>query len=93
MSATDGAADPVLQHWARAFAACSSAPVGSEDALPPHHPQCRGCGPDDPNGHHLTVWWDGERVRARQVFDVRHVGEPGIAHGGAVATVHDHLLG
>lgn len=32
-------------------------------------------------------------VRARHVFDVRHVGAPGIAHGGAVATVLDDLFG
>jgi len=63
------------------------------DAFPPHHPGCLGCGPDNPYGYHLQAWRDGERVRARQVFDERHVGAPGIAHGGAVATVVDDLLG
>lgn len=32
-------------------------------------------------------------VVASHVFDDRHVGAPGIAHGGAVATVLDDLLG
>ncbi|MDP3893429.1 PaaI family thioesterase [Nocardioides sp.] len=30
---------------------------------------------------------------AEHVFDARHVGAPGIAHGGAVATVMDDLFG
>jgi acyl-coenzyme A thioesterase PaaI-like protein len=41
----------------------------------------------------MQVWRDGDRVRTRQVFDPRHVGAPGIAHGGAVATVLDDLFG
>lgn len=83
------ASDPVLARWAEGFAGHDS----SADVLPPHHPQCVGCGPDNPHGHHLRAWRDGEAVRARHVFDERHVGAPGIAHGGAVATVLDDLFG
>lgn len=61
--------------------------------LPPHHPHCLACGPDNPHGHHLTVRRRGEEVHATHVFDERHVGAPGIAHGGAVATVLDDLFG
>lgn len=89
MSATD----PVLRTWAQGFSVSSSTAAGSADALPAHHPQCLGCGPDNPHGHHLVVWREGERVRTRHVFDGRHVGAPGIAHGGAVATVLDDLFG
>ena len=32
-------------------------------------------------------------MHAEHVFDERHVGAPGIAHGGAVATVLDDLFG
>lgn len=66
-------------------------PDGAE--LPPHHPHCLGCGPDNPHGHHLLVRRRGDGVVATHVFDERHVGAPGIAHGGAVATVLDDLLG
>jgi acyl-coenzyme A thioesterase PaaI-like protein len=61
--------------------------------LPPHHDHCLACGPDNPHGHHLTVQRRGDEVHAVHVFDERHVGAPGIAHGGAVATVLDDLFG
>ena len=61
--------------------------------LPPHHEQCLGCGPDNPHGHHLQVRRHEDSVVAVHTFDDRHVGAPGIAHGGAVATVIDDLLG
>ena len=61
--------------------------------LPPHHPTCLGCGPDSPQGFHLQVRRDGDEVVAEHVFEQRHQGAPGIAHGGAVATVVDDVLG
>ena len=86
------AVDPVITRWAQGFSSTAgmSAP---EDGLPAHHPQCLGCGPDNPHGHHMHVWREQDRVRTRHVFDDRHVGAPGIAHGGAVATVLDDLFG
>jgi acyl-coenzyme A thioesterase PaaI-like protein len=62
--------------------------------LPSHHDQCLGCGAGNPHGHHLVVTRDGPNaVSAAHAFDARHVGAPGIAHGGAVATVFDDLYG
>lgn len=62
--------------------------------LPSHHEDCLGCGRANPHGHHLVVHRDGEdAVTAVHTFDERHVGAPGIAHGGAVATVLDDLFG
>ncbi|GAB4083194.1 PaaI family thioesterase [Modestobacter muralis] len=80
--------DSVIGEWAEKF-------TGNNHAgpLPPHHARCLGCGPENPHGHHLQVWREGDVVRARHVFDERHVGAPGIAHGGAVATVLDDLFG
>lgn len=78
----------VLATWKASF----EQHQGSAD-LPAHHPQCLGCGPDNPHGHHLTARRSDERVVAEHVFDARHVGAPGIAHGGAVATVLDDLFG
>lgn len=85
------ASDPMPEQWSRSFAGSTSA-ERPDQMLPSHHPQCLGCGSDNPHGHHLQVLRDGDRVRTRHVFDVRHVGAPGIAHGGAVATVLDDLL-
>lgn len=62
--------------------------------LPSHHAHCLGCGHDNPHGHRLVVRRDGNlAVTAVHRFDDRHVGAPGIAHGGAVATVFDDLYG
>jgi uncharacterized protein (TIGR00369 family) len=66
---------------------------GGEPGLPPHHSSCLGCGPDNPHGHHLQVRRENDGVAAEHRFDERHVGAPGIAHGGAVATVIDDLYG
>jgi acyl-coenzyme A thioesterase PaaI-like protein len=61
--------------------------------LPPHYPTCLGCGPDAEQGFHLRVRREGDEVVAEHVFEPRHSGAPGIAHGGAVATVVDDVLG
>ncbi|GAC1609972.1 MAG: hypothetical protein NVS3B26_14230 [Mycobacteriales bacterium] len=69
--------------------------VSSLDAvdLPPHWPTCLGCGPDNDSGFHLQVRREGDHLVAEHTFSDRHSGAPGIAHGGAVATVVDDVLG
>ena len=69
--------------------------AGQLDAaqLPPHWPTCLGCGPDNEGGFHLQVRREGDEVVAEHTFADRHSGAPGIAHGGAVATVVDDVLG
>lgn len=64
-----------------------------DDVLPPHYPTCLGCGPDAEHGFHLTARRDGDEVVTTHVFTHGQSGAPGIAHGGAVATVVDDLLG
>jgi acyl-coenzyme A thioesterase PaaI-like protein len=63
------------------------------DPFPSHTPNCLGCGPDNPHGYQLEVRRSGDGVAAEHVFQDRHTGAPGIAHGGAVATVFDDLFG
>jgi acyl-coenzyme A thioesterase PaaI-like protein len=67
--------------------------LGTDGPLPPHYPTCLGCGPDAEQGYHLEVRRDGDEVVTDHVFEPRHSGAPGIAHGGAVATVVDDVLG
>ncbi|EHR53555.1 acyl-coenzyme A thioesterase PaaI-like protein [Saccharomonospora amisosensis] len=62
-------------------------------SLPPHHPQCLGCGPDNPAGLHLEVYRDGDSVATDVAFDARHRGAPGLAHGGAISAACDDLFG
>jgi acyl-coenzyme A thioesterase PaaI-like protein len=78
----------LLAAWEQRF---GPHPDGAQ--LPAHHEQCLGCGMDNPHGHHLRVHRQGDRVVATHRFDDRHVGAPGIVHGGAVATVLDDLYG
>lgn len=79
--------EPVADHLRRAFAEVDT------DVLPPHYPTCLGCGPDAEHGFSLVVRRDGDEVVTTHVFTRGQSGAPGIAHGGAVATVVDDLLG
>ncbi len=63
------------------------------EPLPPHHPNCMGCGDHNPAGIGMRMARDGERVRGSVKLDSRHEGAPGYAHGGAVSTILDDALG
>jgi len=63
------------------------------EQLPPHTPTCMGCGPDNPNGLQMKVFRSGQQVYTDVVFDERHAGAPGLAHGGAIAAACDDLFG
>ena len=67
--------------------------LDTDDVLPPHYPTCFGCGPESPEGFRIEVRREGDEVVATHVFEDRHSGAPGIAHGGAVAVVVDDVLG
>jgi len=41
----------------------------------------------------LQVWRAGDEIYTDVVFDERHIGGPGLAHGGAIAAACDELLG
>ena len=41
----------------------------------------------------MIVHREGDGVRTDLVFDARHLGAPGVAHGGAVAMAFDDLFG
>ncbi|MGK2877466.1 MAG: PaaI family thioesterase [Solirubrobacterales bacterium] len=65
----------------------------ADGSIPPHHPNCLGCGPENPAGMGLKLRVDGDRIKGRVRLDRRQEGAPGIAHGGAIATVLDDALG
>lgn len=71
----------------------SPVPPADGEGMPPHMPDCMGCGPDAISGYHLKVRRKGNEVVATFSFDSTHAGGPGLAHGGAVAAVMDDLLG
>lgn len=61
--------------------------------LPPHQPNCLGCGDANPASLGLSLFRVGDRVEGDVTLDSRHEGAPGYAHGGAVATILDDALG
>ena len=63
------------------------------EPLPPHHPNCLGCGDRNAAGIGMRMERDGDRVRASVTLDRRHEGAPGYAHGGAVTTILDDAFG
>ena len=63
------------------------------DPLPPHQPNCFGCGPRNPAGFQLRCHATEAGVAGSFQLDARHEGGPGVAHGGVVAAVLDDLLG
>jgi acyl-coenzyme A thioesterase PaaI-like protein len=52
-----------------------------------------GCGPENAQGLQLAVFRDGDMVYGDVTFDERHIGAPGLTHGGAVAAACDDVLG
>ena len=63
------------------------------DELPPHQPNCFGCGPRNQAGLHLRCHLTEEGVAGSFRLETQHEGGPGIAHGGVVAAVLDDLFG
>jgi len=66
-------------------------PAGTR--LPPHQPNCFGCGPRNQAGLHLRCQVTEEGVAGLFRLEEHHEGGPGTAHGGIVAAVLDDLLG
>lgn len=64
-----------------------------DGVIPPHQPNCFGCGPDNAAGLAMAMCVEGDRVLGSVTFDHRHEGAPGIAHGGVVAAALDDLFG
>ncbi len=64
-----------------------------DGVIPPHQPNCFGCGPENAAGLGMTMRVQDERVIGEVTLDHRHEGAPGVAHGGVVAAALDDLFG
>lgn len=84
--------DPVA-HPQRATPSSPLRAAGGDGWLPPHQPNCLGCGDRNPGSMGVRLRVEGERIIGEVTLDERHEGAPGFAHGGAVATVLDDTLG
>jgi acyl-coenzyme A thioesterase PaaI-like protein len=81
----------VISRWTTHLAGQDTVEIGQR--LPPHSPECAGCGPENPAGLHLRVVRTETGVEAVHSFSDAQVGAPGMAHGGAVALAFDDLFG
>lgn len=60
-----------------------------QDYYPPELAHCFGCGSQNPAGHQLKSYWDGEQATARFLPDARHTAIPGYVYGGLIASLID----
>lgn len=64
--AVGGSVDPDMEDWVRSFRPLEES---SSPELPPHHPNCLGCGPTNPHGHYLSVRRCRDGVVAHHLFE------------------------
>jgi len=65
-----------------------------QDYYPESLQHCYGCGPKNPQGHHIRSFWDGEESVARFIPEDYHLAFPGYVYGGLIASLVDcHCVG
>ena len=65
-------------------------PKGFQDFYPDRFSHCYGCGKDNPHGHHLKSYWDGEETIARFTPGAQFSGGvPDNVYGGMIASLFD----
>jgi len=65
-------------------------PLAFQDHYPERFSHCFGCGRNNPHGHHLKSYWDGDGTVARFTIPPQYSGGvPGNAFGGMVASLVD----
>jgi len=61
-----------------------------QDHYPPQFAHCYGCGTENPHGHKLKSYWDGDETVARFTPEPYHTGGfPGNVYGGLIASLMD----
>lgn len=61
-----------------------------QDYYPENYSHCYGCGRNNPDGHHIKSYWDGDEIVARFTPDPKYSGGvPNHVYGGMVASLLD----
>ena len=60
-----------------------------QDLYPPDFAHCFGCGRDNPHGHQLKSFVEGNEVVARFTPSPHHMAVPGFVYGGLLASLAD----
>jgi acyl-coenzyme A thioesterase PaaI-like protein len=68
-------------------------PLDPDKLIPQHAPWCFGCGQNNPEGLGLRTRMEDGVIVATVELHARFSGAPGIAHGGAAASILDDVLG
>ena len=60
-----------------------------QDLYPPDFAHCFGCGRENPHGHQLKSFVEGNEVVARFTPSPHHMAVPGYVYGGLLASLAD----
>jgi acyl-coenzyme A thioesterase PaaI-like protein len=60
-----------------------------QDYYPDELSHCYGCGRNNPHGHQLKSYWDGQATVARYTPQPYHTAIPGFVYGGLIASLID----
>lgn len=60
-----------------------------QDYYPDELSHCYGCGRENPAGHQLKSYWDGDETMARFLPGEFHTAIPGYVYGGLIASLID----
>jgi acyl-coenzyme A thioesterase PaaI-like protein len=60
-----------------------------QDFYPDDLGHCYGCGKNNPHGHQLKSYWDGDESVARFMPAPYHTAIPGFVYGGLIASLID----
>lgn len=60
-----------------------------QDYYPDELSHCYGCGRNNPHGHGLKSYWDGDTTVARFTPQPWHTAIPGYVYGGLIASLID----
>ncbi|WP_299795757.1 PaaI family thioesterase [uncultured Shewanella sp.] len=60
-----------------------------QDCYPQELSHCYGCGRNNPHGHQLKSYWDGDETRAVFMPQSFHTAMPGFVYGGLIASLID----
>jgi acyl-coenzyme A thioesterase PaaI-like protein len=64
-------------------------PTAIQDLYPDDFAHCFGCGRQNPNGHQLKSFPEGEEVVAHFTPSPHHISVPGFVYGGLLASLAD----
>lgn len=63
--------------------------IAFQDAYPDDFSHCYGCGKNNPHGHQLKSYWDGDETVAHYTPEPDQTALPGFVYGGLIASLID----